>query len=101
MYLVAMAWMYVVALMAAVEATSSTGSLLGALVTLVLYGLLPLAIVMYLLNTPARRRTRRAAAARGAASAPMAAADPSARRLDPDHGGHAAGDAIAPERKEP
>ncbi len=92
MYLVAIAWMYVVLMMAAAEATSSTGSLLGALVTFVFYGVLPLSIVMYLLNTPARRRARRAALQR-----PI----PSAASLDPDHGRHAAGDMVAPERKEP
>ena len=89
MHLVALGWMYVVLMMAAAEATSPGGSLLGALLTVVLYGVLPLSIVMYLLRTPARRAARQ----RGA-SAPGAA-------LDPDGGGHAAGDAVAPERKEP
>lgn len=82
--LVALGWLYVAVLMAVVEAASPGGSLLGALVTLLLYGLLPLAIVLYLLATPARRR--RAA---------------SASRVDPGGGGHAAGDAVAPEREEP
>ena len=63
MYLVAVGWMYVVLLMTVAEATGSNGSLLGALVTFVLYGVLPLSIVMYLLRTPARRRARRAAEA--------------------------------------
>ena len=70
MYLVAVGWMYVVLLMTVAEATGSNGSLLGALVTFVLYGVLPLSIVMYLLRTPARRRARRAAEA-GSASLPM------------------------------
>jgi cell division protein FtsN len=94
MYLVAIAWMYVVAMMAAAEASSSTGSLLGAFFTLLLYGVLPLGIVMYLLNTPARRRALRAA--RQAADSNKSAGPP-----DPDQGGHAAGEAIAPVRKEP
>jgi hypothetical protein len=34
---------------------------LGALFTFILYGCLPLALVLYLLGTPARRRARRAA----------------------------------------
>ena len=85
---VAIAWMYVVVMMAAAEASSSTGTLLGALFTLLLYGVLPLALVLYLLNTPARRARRRAAEA-------------SARGLDPDGSGHAPGDPLAPERKEP
>jgi hypothetical protein len=90
MYLVAIGWLYVVLMMALVEATSSNGSVLGAVFTFVLYGAVPLAIVMYLLGTPARRRAQRAAAAAAANSAA------------PPHGGdHAAGDAVAPERKEP
>lgn len=91
MVLVAIAWIYVVLMVAVVEATSPQGTLLGAFFTLLLYGMLPLGIVGYLLLSPARRRGRRAAEA---ASADAAA-------LDPDERGHAAGDAVAPERKEP
>ncbi len=85
MYLVAIAWMYVVLMMAIVEALSPQGTVLGALFTFALYGLLPLGIVMYLLGTPMRRRARIAAS-----SAPA-----------PDAGGHAAGEPIPAERKEP
>lgn len=56
MYLVAIAWMFVVVCMAAVEATTS--SLFGALGTLLFYGLLPLGLVLWLLGTPQRRRNR-------------------------------------------
>ncbi len=56
MYLVVIAWLYVTLMMAAAEATASNGSLLGALVTFVLYGLLPMGIVVYLMGSPARRR---------------------------------------------
>jgi membrane protein implicated in regulation of membrane protease activity len=87
LYVVAIGWMFVVVLMAAAEAASPSGSLLGALVTLVFYGVLPLALVLYLLGTPARRRALRAAEA---ASAPQ-----------PDGRGHAAGDAVAAKREEP
>jgi len=90
MPLVAIAWFYVVLLMAVVEASSSTGTLLGAFFTLLLYGLLPLAVALYLLATPARRQARRAAEAAARASAP-----------DPDGGSHAPGDAVAPVREEP
>ena len=86
MLLVTIAWLYVVLMVAVVEATSSRGTLLGALFTFVLYGLLPLGLVGYLFFSPARRRVRRSAA-RAA--------------LDPDEGGHPTGDAVAPERKEP
>jgi hypothetical protein len=92
MYLVAIAWMFVVVLMAAAEAMSPIGSVLGALITLALYGVLPLSIVLYVMGTPLRRRARLAAEMRAAADAASA---------QPDGSGHAAGDAIAPERKEP
>jgi membrane protein implicated in regulation of membrane protease activity len=69
MHIVAIAWLFVAVLMAAAEATSSQGSLLGAFFTLILYGLLPVAIVVYILGTPARRRARRAAEARADAQA--------------------------------
>ena len=92
MLLVALAWMYVVLMVAVVEATSANGTLLGAVFTLLLYGVLPLGIVGYVMMSPARRRARRAAAA--AASAPAAG-------IKPGEAGHPAGDALAPERKEP
>ena len=88
MYLVAVGWMYVVLLMTVAEATGSNGSLLGALVTFVLYGVLPLSIVMYLLRTPARRRARRAAEAGSASPGTV-------------HRGAASDDTVAPVRREP
>ncbi len=90
MYLVALAWMYVVLMMAVAEATAPHGTVLGAVFTLLLYGVLPLSVLMYILGTPSRRRARRAAEAAEASAA-----------VDPDGGGHAAGAAVAPERKEP
>lgn len=60
MYVVIIAWGYVVLLMAVAEAMSSQGTVLGALFTLLLYGLLPLSIVVYILGTPARKRARAA-----------------------------------------
>jgi hypothetical protein len=86
LYLVAIAWMYVVLMMTLAEAMAPNGSLLGALITFVLYGILPLGLVLYLLGTPARRRARRAREASAA---------------QPDGSGHAAGDAVAPVREEP
>ena len=62
MYLVAIAWIYVVLMMALAEALSSQGTLLGALFTLLLYGLLPLGVVLYIMGTPLRRRARLAEA---------------------------------------
>ena len=90
MYLIAIAWIYVAVLMALAEGFSGGGSWLGAAITLLLYGALPLGIALYLWATPARRRARR----RAAASASRGAADP-------DGGDHAAGDAVAAEGKEP
>jgi mannose/fructose/N-acetylgalactosamine-specific phosphotransferase system component IID len=58
MTVVAIAWIYVVLMMSLVEALSPQGSVLGALFTFVLYGMLPLGIVLYLLGAPARRRLR-------------------------------------------
>ena len=58
MYLVAIGWIYVVVLMAVVEAVSSQGTVLGAIFTFILYGLLPVSIVLYVMGSPARRRAR-------------------------------------------
>ena len=60
MYLVLIAWLYVTVMMTVAEATNSNGTVLGAMVTFVLYGALPLALVVYLMRTPARRKTIRA-----------------------------------------
>ncbi len=98
MYLVAIGWMYVVVLMAVAEAMSPQGTILGALITLGFYGLLPVAIVIYILGTPGRRRARLKAealeqeAARAAGLAEVSAAAP-------DGGGEAPGHAVAPERE--
>ncbi|MFZ2988465.1 hypothetical protein [Ideonella sp.] len=93
MYIVAIAWIFVVLLMTLTEATSTQGSLIGAFFTFLLYGVLPLSIVLYLMGTPARRRARARAAA--------LEAPPSGERPDPDGRSVTTGDAVAPERKEP
>ncbi len=84
LYLVSIGWMYVVLLMAIAEALSPNGSVLGAILTFVFYGVLPLSILLYILGTPARRRALRAREA-AAASA-----------TQPDGSSHAASDTIAP-----
>ena len=96
MYLIAIAWMYVVLMMAVAEATNANGTVLGALFTFVLYGLLPLGIVLYIFGTPGRKRARLAAQA---AEAETAAQGSSVSA--PNHSDHAAGDAVASVRKEP
>jgi hypothetical protein len=55
MYLVAIAWIYVVLMMAVAEAMHPEGTVLGALITFVLYGVLPLAIVLYIMGARFRR----------------------------------------------
>jgi membrane protein implicated in regulation of membrane protease activity len=96
MYLVVIAWMYVALMMAVAEATSSQGSVLGAVITFVLYGLLPVSLVVYLLLAPARRKMLRAREA-----AEFAAQQAAASVDQPDGSGHAAADAIAPVREKP
>lgn len=59
MHLVVIAWLYVALMMAVAEATNTNGTVLGAILTFILYGLLPLSIVLYLMGTPARRKARR------------------------------------------
>jgi len=58
MWIVAIAWMYVATMMTVAEAASPQGSVLAAIGIFFFYGLLPTALVMYLLNTPTRRRAR-------------------------------------------
>lgn len=108
MYLVVIAWLYVTVMMALAEATSSTGSILGAIITFALYGLLPLSIVIYILGTPGRRRAIHAQemAERAQEAATRAAATATSTSLiTPDASGHtptaAEGNGIAPVRKEP
>jgi hypothetical protein len=111
MYLIPIAWLYVVLMMAVAEATNTTGTLLGALITFVLYGLGPVLLVVYLMGAPQRRRTRKAREAaewaayrvrneahQAALTTPGKMEEPSGQ---PDAGGHAAADPIAPVRKEP
>lgn len=56
MYIIAIAWGFVVVLMAAAEAMST--SIVGGLLTLFFYGAVPMAVFFYLFGTPARRRAR-------------------------------------------
>jgi mannose/fructose/N-acetylgalactosamine-specific phosphotransferase system component IID len=58
LYIVAIGWMFVVVLMSVVEATAPNGSVLGAIFTFLLYGVIPLGLVLYLLGTPLRARQR-------------------------------------------
>lgn len=98
MYLVVMAWAYVVLLMSLAEALSPQGTVLGALITLVLYGVGPLSIVVYIMGWPSRRRMRaHTEALEESRLAPSG--------LEPDQSSHSAGAAekttVSPVRKEP
>ncbi len=95
MYLIVIGWLYVVLMMAVAEATHPAGTLIGALVTFVLYGALPVSLVVHLIGAPAHRKAiqaREAAelARRGAAGSEA-----------PDAGGEATADPVPPVRKEP
>ena len=101
MYLVMIAWFYVALMMAIAEAFSPVGSVLGAVFTFMLYGMLPMAVIGYILNSPARRRARRAREEAMTATSSAAPAPPrDSVGLPPDADSHASGDTIAPIRKE-
>ena len=89
MYIMAIGWGYVALMMALAEATNPNGSILGAMLTFVCYGLMPVGLLLYVLGRPARRRRREQQAA----------------SVQPDAGSHAPGAAepgsVAPVRKEP
>ncbi len=79
-------------MMAVAEASSPIGTVLGAVITFFLYGVGPVALVLYFMGTPARRR---------AIKAQEAAALAQAHSVQPDAGRHAPADAVPPVRKEP
>ena len=83
-------WLYVALMMAVAEANHPQGSLLGAMVTFVLYGVGPVALIIYLMGRSARRAARRKRE-----ESELAASG------QPDGGGEAPADAVAPVRKEP
>ena len=58
MYIVVIAWIYVALMMSVAEAANTNGSVLGGIVTFILYGILPTAIIIYIMRTPHRKRVR-------------------------------------------
>lgn len=56
MYIVAIAWIYVVLMMSITEQ-----SIIAGIMTFLMYGVLPLTIILYLMRTPHRKRQRQAA----------------------------------------
>ena len=101
MYIVAIAWLYVALMMAVAEATSFNGTVLGAVVTFVLYGALPITLVVYVMGTPARRRAIKAKEQAEWAASRACTATASASGLAPDTDGQSATDTIPAVRKEP
>lgn len=111
MYLVVIGWIYVVLMMSVAEAFNSTGTVLGAIVTFFLYGLMPVILVVYLMRTPQRRKANKAReaaehqASMAAGAALVAQGTEATPSNQPDTGGHAPSAAktgsIAAVRKEP
>jgi len=103
MYIVPLAWLYVALMMAVAEATSSSGTVLGAIITFVLYGALPIGLVVYVMSAPARGRARKAREQAEWEAQQSAKNQPSetALTIHPDAGGKAPTDPVAPVRKEP
>ena len=99
MYIVPFVWIYVAFMMAVAEATSPIGTLLGAAITFVLYGMLPVGLILYFMGSPARRRAnRQAEQAQDAGAVPPAVASESSQG---DGSSHAPADAVAAEREKP
>jgi hypothetical protein len=92
MYIVPIAWIYVTLMMAVAEATNTNGTILGAIITFLLYGVLPISLVMYLMGTPARRRAIKSREREELAAAQSVA---------PNTDSKASTDTITPMRKEP
>jgi biotin transporter BioY len=68
MYIIAIGWLYVAILMAFTET-----SILAGVMTFLFYGLFPVALLLWLLGTPLRRKRRRAAEEAAAEVEPQAA----------------------------
>ena len=67
MYIIVIAWLYVAVMMAAAEATHVNGGILSAVFTFIGYGLLPVGLVIYVMQSPARKKRRQALEAAEAA----------------------------------
>lgn len=105
MYLIAIGWLYVALMMSVAEATNTNGSILGAIITFALYGVGPIALVMYIGGAPGRRQARKAREmqeleawrAAQAGQQPATGSD----SVPPDARGQAPADAVTAVRKEP
>lgn len=95
MYLIVIGWIYVALMMAVAEATNTTGTVLGAIITFVLYGAIPVSLVLYFIARPGRRRATKL---REAAESAQQGGTSSG---EPDRAGETSADPVAPVRKEP
>lgn len=82
MYIIAIGWIYVVLMMSITETTIVAG-----VMTFVLYGIVPTAIIVYIMGTPGRRRRRIAEKNMTTTSASEEASDSAVanKSSDPDH----------------
>ncbi len=87
MLLIVVGWLYVALMMAVAEANHPDGTVLGAVVTFVLYGVGPVALLIYLMGRPGRRAARLQREAQASAA--------------PDAGGETPADPVPPVREEP
>lgn len=103
MYLIPMAWIYVALMMAIAEATNTNGTVLGGLMTFVLYGLVPVGLVVYLMGAPSRKKARKAQEQADLAAYLQAQTEKNAPEsaTQPDASGHTSADAVAPVREKP
>jgi hypothetical protein len=90
MYIIPIAWIYVALMMSVAEATNVNGTVLGAVFTFLLYGVMPVALIMYFMGTPARKRAIRAREAQEQTALAVS---------HPDTGSHASTDPVAPVRE--
>ncbi len=101
MYIIPIAWLYVALMMSVAEATNSNGTVLGAIVTFVLYGLLPIGLILYFMGAPARKRAIRAREAIELQAGSSPVVETQADSVQPDAGRLAPTDAVPPVGKEP
>ncbi|MDQ0141943.1 hypothetical protein [Cupriavidus necator] len=71
MYIVAIGWLYVALMMAITE-----HNVVAGVATFVMYGLAPVALVLYIMGTPGRRRRKSEAEAERRAGPASAASEP-------------------------
>lgn len=101
MHIVVIAWLYVALMMAVAEGSNTTGTVIGAVFTFLLYGAAPVALVVYLMNAPARRkRIRQMEQAQQESARAIGRFEATNSNIEPDTSGESSTDPVAPMRKE-